>query len=270
MRSLSTTLLLLGLCVVAAPSLRASTCTDTTSTTCFTHADNTLPVGLSGGHNLTDIGDSLTYGSSNTITATAWATDLSPNNMFQSAALQEYDTFGLGVCSKIIIATCSASPQHAIDNAQGSSGIFDFVLLQFSQPVTSVSLVLNPFGMANQEMDYTYFAGSCASCTPAGQTLLNLASVPGFGGNLSTGGGSLNSGGTTSDKSTGTLNLGTNSSVNWILIGASTSGTFDDFFKLESVSYTSAVPEPATLGLAGAALVALGLLRGRKALSANS
>ena len=56
--------------------------------------------------------------------------------------------------------------------------------------------------------------------------------------------------------------------VNWILIGASTShySGSNDYFKLKSMSFTTgaATPEPATFGLAGAALAAMGLLRARK------
>jgi hypothetical protein len=260
-RSLSTTLLLLGLCIGAAPSLRASTCTDTSSKTCFNN-------GTGGGHTVGFVGDSLTFGS---ITATAWSTDGSLT--FQQAALEQYDTFGLGVCSSSEIPGGCPAPDHAISNQLGASGFFDFVLLRFSQPVTAVSFMLNPFLRDNQEMDYTYFAGNCAStCNPSAFNLLTpLSTVSGFGGNLFSSGGNLTGDCCANSKSTGNLALGSNpGGVNWILIGTSTSPTFDDFFKLESVSYTSTVPEPATFGLAGAALVALGLHRRRKTLSANS
>ena len=259
MKSLGTILVLLGLCIGAAPSAKASPCVDSSTTTCFSN-------GHSGGSTLGDLGNSLTFGS---ITATAWATDDPSSNKFRVAALEQYDTFGLGVCSQIEIAPC-VSPAHAVSNELGSSGIFDFVLLRFSQPVTAVSFVLNPFLQTNQEMDYTYFAGNCApnaaSCSPNGQTLLNLSAVSGFGGKLtSTTVSGINGGCCSTSVVTANLNLGLNSGgVNWILIGASTSSPFDDAFKLDRVNYTSAVPEPATLGLAGAALTAMGLFRRKK------
>ena len=279
MKALSTTLLLLGLCVGLAPSLRATTSFTTTVTSgpCQTGAQ-----GQGSNGNTRCFIDSSN--SSFTVMATAWSTTGGSGGLtgtLQSAALGEYGApldYGLGVCNQAewtAYSTCSssgASPEHPIDN----NGNVDFVLLQFSQPISSISLTLSPFGQS-EDMDATYISGLCSgSCTTAnflsaltGGTILptqtSLDGIQGAGTSNVFLSNFYTATKSTLDVSTGNLNLSGN--VNWILIGASTSNdAYNDFFKLKSMDFTvgSTTPEPATFVLAGSALLGLGLLRARK------
>jgi len=251
-RAISSTLLLLGLCL-AAPSLRAS-----------------ISFGGSGGQGT--VGNSLSFsGTGLNVTAYAFSTT-GTSSTLATAALGQY-SYGLGDCNTVEIAATCTSPNHAIDN----SGNVDFVLLQFSVPLSSISLTLSPFG-TTEDMDATYFTGNCTgTCTPASfltgilgkaDTLSSLQTITGVTGVTT---GSYASPTSSLDQ---TFTLSTSGSVNWVLIGASTASNYGgdgvaDYFKLESLGYTTGVPEPATFGLAGAALAAFGLLR-RKKLFTNS
>jgi hypothetical protein len=247
-RALST-LLLLGLCVGVAPSLRASVSFASAGTPC------------TGGVCFTS--------GAFTVTAGAWATSSLNNagSTLTAATLGQYSGLGLGVCDNAENAAFRGcqTPQHSIDD---NGGYYDFVLLTFSQPVTSITLTLNPFGRINDGMDTTYITGLCtpspSSCSPSGQSLATLDAMSGF---TLANGPSLNSGNPASDQS---FTITPGGSVNWLLIGANTSET-SNYFKLEQMSYTlgSTVPEPATFGMAGAALLGLGLLRAKKKRSAT-
>ena len=244
MRAVSSAALLVGLCIVA-PSLRAS-----------------ISFEGAGGQGTT--GNSLSFSDGLfTVTATAWS-NTGASGALATAALGQY-SIGLGDCNSSEIAATCTSPQHAIDN----SGHFDFVLLTFSQPVNSISLSLTgTFGGTSYDTDATYYVGNCTpsstSCSPSGITLVNLASISGFGANFNT----QNSDTSVDGNRIFSLDLsGTGSGgVNWVLIGATTQASYtgNDFFKLDSMTYTTGVPEPATFGLSGAALLGLGLLRARK------
>ena len=245
----------MGICVLAAPALHAS-------------------VSFTGNGGQGTDGNIMTFSSGSfVVTASAWSTTGNSNTTFANASLGQY-SFGLGVCNDVEIAsnsTCTSNPpEHAI----GNSGNFDFVLLTFSQPVTSVSLVLSTFNTA-QDTDVTYYVGSCGSvpnntvnCGPNGKTLANINTIAGLS-NVQTHSDLT----TLTTNRTVTLDLtGTGSAgVNWVLVGATTltNYTGNDYFKLESMSYTT-TPEPATFGLAGAALLGLGLLRSRKKRALNS
>jgi hypothetical protein len=251
MRALSSGLLLLGLCIGAAPSLRAS-------------------ISFTGGAGQGTTGNSLSFsGTGLNVTAHAFSTTGSSGTLAQ-AALGQWSP-GLGVCNTVEIATPCTSPNHAVD----SSGAVDFVLLQFSVPLTSISLTLSPFG-TTQDMDATYFFGNCTgTCTAANfltnilgkaDTTVGLAAITGVTG-VNTGS-FLTS--PTNLNTTFSLSGLPGSGVNWVLIGANTADTdgVADYFKLNSMSYGT-VPEPATFGLAGIALAAMGFLRARKKRSAT-
>jgi hypothetical protein len=255
-RAVSTALLFVGLCVIA-PSARAS-----------------ISFAGSGGQGTN--GNVLTFCQTGvppcgagvfTVMASAWSNTGSGGDL-ATADLGQYNPFGLGVCNSSELAAAGGCqpPQHAIDN----SGHLDFVLLTFSQPVQSITLTLSPFNTINDPMNATYIVGDCkptpTSCSPNGKTVSMESAMTGFSTVSVTG---LNSGNPAHDV-TLTLNLtGTGTSgVNWVLIGANISET-DDYFKLEGMTY-STTPEPATLGLAGIALLGIGLLRARKKRSASS
>jgi len=264
------TALFLGLCIGLAPSMHAS-------------------VSFESG-NGSACGTGLCFGGGAfTVTANAYSTTGSSNTTLATATLGQY-SYGLGDCnSNENVGGCQVSgpPEHAISN-QLDSGVYpsvrnyDFVLLTFSVPVNSITLVLNPFG-STVDMDASYFSGKCASPCTVGSSGNLLTSVLG----------KVNSNGTntlgTISGVTGvsagqytTVGSGSNqlqyvtitptSSVNWILIGASLNNyggadSYSDYFKLDSIYSYSTVPEPATFGMAGAALAALGLLRRRKLFS---
>ena len=136
---------------------------------------------------------------------------------------------GLGVCNdneRASGGTCTTNPpEHAI----GNTASYDFVLLTFSQPVTSDFPDVEHIRSLQQDTDATYFTGTCTTvngCTPLNKTVTGGSST--IGG--STGNGSFSSFYAAPESAanpitgtrTFTLNLGSQSSVNWVLIGAST------------------------------------------------
>ena len=237
---------MLALCLSAAPSLRAT----------VSFSGNTTP---SAG--TTTLGPFADSGGLFTVTASGFAIlNLDLTNKFSVAELGQYSP-GMGVCNTNEQTSCTA-PEHAIDN----NGSFDFILLTFNKPLTSIQLTLDRFGTSN-DMDATYFVGNCAStCNPGLVTQANLSTLF-SAGKFS---GPINSAITPSTNQR-TINLDfsgvTGGAVNWVLIGASDSASRDgnlDYFKLNSLVGTTGAPEPATFGLAGAALAAIGFLRIRK------
>jgi len=258
----------LGLCI-AAPSLRAS-------------------ISFTGGAGQGSTGNSLSFsGTGLNVTAYAFSTTGNSNTTLAQAALGQY-SFGLGICNSNEFQGsdgCSAtSPQweHSISNEPDVvNGVtvtnYDFVLLQFSVPLTSIQLTLSPFGQT-VGMDATYFTGNCTgTCTPS-NFLTNIVSKADTTAGLSTITGVT---GVTTGSYTGcaskcstdqTFTITPTGGVNWLLIGANTAANYGgdgiwDTFKLESMGYATA-PEPATFGLAAAALAAIGLLRRKKLLAA--
>jgi MYXO-CTERM domain-containing protein len=171
-----------------------------------------------------------------TVTATAW--DAVGSGAFAAAALDDYagTNLGLGVCTEAQLTSNCNAPYHEVND----SGRFDFVLFSFSQPVSSVTIVINPVCDCNTDASYYVNTGS-----PSGKTLAQLGTA-------------TNSNETTADTQRTITISGLNNATS-ILFGASTSGD-NNFFKIGSVSVTEgSVPEPATFGLAGIALVGLGL-----------
>lgn len=177
-----------------------------------------------------------------TVTATAIGMTGNGNTTFQWATLGQYSGLGLGVCDQAE-QNCSA-PQHEVDD----SGALDFVMFHFSTAVTSVSITVTP--VCNCDTNASYYAGN--GLTPMGDTLLQL--------------GASTSSTEASKDTTRTITLtGLGAGVNTVLFGASITGS-NNFFKIESMSVVegATTPEPATMGLAGAALIGLGLLRRKR------
>jgi len=176
-----------------------------------------------------------------TVIATAW--DAVGTGAFTAAALDDYSgaNYGLGVCTAAQLASSCSAPYHEVNDA----GQYDFVLFSFSQPASSVTFVINPVCDCNT--DATYYVGTGS---PSGKTLLQLGT-------------GTNSNQTTPDTQR-TITISGLDGATSILFGASTSGD-DNFFKIASLSVTEGtVPEPATFGVVGIALIGLGLVRRRR------
>jgi hypothetical protein len=221
---------------------------------------NATPITLNftSGGGVGTIGNSLTYSNGGvTATVTSWSTPTAASSAAFSQAATGRWSSGLGVCNgssagSETTANC-IDPQHTMDN----SGRLDFILFQFSQAVSGISLGLTPFGSIH-DSDISYWSGNSASpVSLVGQTLAGLGGL-GFGGQLDN---------LTSSTSARTANL-TSGSVNMLLISANLANTdtFCDYIKVGSLaaSTSSAVPEPATMGLMGLALAGLGVMRTRK------
>jgi hypothetical protein len=187
------------------------------------------------------VGNNITQTvSGETVTATAWSTTGNGGTTFQSAALGQYSGLGLGVCNVDEIAVGCNPPQHEVDD----NGQFDFVLFHFSSPVTAISIVIDPVCDCNT--DASYIAGN--NLSPSGDTVTQV--------------GTFTTNNEATPDTTRTVTITGLADVNSLLFGASLLGN-DNYFKIESISVTegSAVPEPATFGLAGVALIGLALAR---------
>jgi hypothetical protein len=177
--------------------------------------------------------------SGETVTATAWAAAQTAGATFQAAALDDYAGagFGLGVCTAAQLASTCNAPFHEVnDSAQ-----YDFVLFTFSQAVNTVAITVNP--VCNCFTDDSYFVGTGS---PSGKTLAGLGTE------------------TTSDGNAQNVQRvitisGLNGATS-LLFGTSTDES-NNYFKIGGLSATVAAPEPASFGLAGLALIGLGVMR---------
>ena len=150
MRALSGTLLMLGLCIAAAPSLRASVSFSSGGTQCGTDCFSAS----GGGINVIATGLYATFTGGGTGTPAVGTLSTT------STSITQYSAYGLGVCDPV--AGCGY-PDHAFNN---DNGAVDFVLLQLSVPLSSIQLTLSPFS-STRDMDTTVITGFCNStCSP--------------------------------------------------------------------------------------------------------
>jgi hypothetical protein len=217
---------------------------------------NSLNFTTTGGSNSSSgtFGNTWTFNMSGIIvTATGWSAASSGSNL-TTAQLGRANGYGLYVCNPAEGLNCSPA-EHQIDNNRG----FDFVLFQFSELVDPSVISIRTHN--NADLDVSYWLGNTASnLSLAGVNLAGLAGL-GFGNvmNDDVNGSAISR----------NVFLANNSGVNSLLLGARVGGDSNaDYFKITGMSTegVSGVPEPSTVALTGAALVALGLFgRRRKA-----
>jgi hypothetical protein len=185
-----------------------------------------------------------------TATITAWSLN-SLSGSFDTASIGRYSP-GMGVCNDGERASGCSTNQHTVDN----SGWLDFMLFQFSTPVDPVSLFVNVFQTGDSDMNYWMGNTSNTVGLLTGVSYGNLSSL-GFGAIQSS-----NNAGTSNSRLV--MFPGT-TSVNALLVAASVANTDSaDYFKIRSITVEpNPVPEPATYGLIGSALLGLAILRRR-------
>ena len=181
-----------------------------------------------------------------TMTATAWnstsaSAAFSTAELFKSGSAPTY--IGLGVCNSgegthtTGFASCTNTEGY-VDN----SGSLDLILFTFSAPVDPTQITLNT--LIHEGTDTQFWYSNLTSLT--GQSLNSLGAPSGT-------------------SSSTTINLSGVQSVQSVIFSVSSArGQDNDGVKVTSLSVNpSAVPEPATVGMAGIALVGLGLFRRR-------
>ena len=179
-----------------------------------------------------------------TTTVTAWSTT-GRRGSYQSAELEIYAGYGMGVCSRSEGVNCSNSGNmHALDN----QGADDLILFRFSSAVQLDKLTLLQFG---GDSDLSIWAGS-GSLNLDGVKPAALGSATPFINNSS-----LNT--------IKTVDLSSfTGSYDWLAVSARLAQA-NDFAKLQSLTVqpTSPVPEPGNWAmlLAGLGLVGFAVRR---------
>jgi len=194
-------------------------------------------------------GNTRTYtNGANSVTVSSFSLPGNLSGNFVPGQLGWFSSLGLASCNNTGEGANCDNPEHQVDN----NGSYDFVLFVFNSVMDPTSIVINPYGAYDR--DITYWVGNLG----ANLSTLNLGTL-GLGTRMW-------DDSTVSDNSRSVNLLG--GTGNALLIAARLPGngadTDIDRFKIESLSANTAVPEPATFGMAGLALVGLGLLRRRR------
>lgn len=192
-------------------------------------------------------GNSLVMTQQNlTLTATAWSTTGS-GNTFQTAELEIYSGYGMGVCNRIEGVNCSnTGNSHALDNA----GADDLILFKFSNAVRLDTLNLLQFG---GDSDLSLWAGT-GTLNLTGKTASGLGTAT-----LITNSNSQNT------SRTITLGSTLNGQYDWLAVAARI-GQENDYAKLRALTVdpvAAPVPEAESWAmlLAGLGLVGFAVRR---------
>ena len=211
--------------------------------------------------NIDAYGNTLTYTVSGiTVTATAWGVTGPPSSTtFQNAELMVWPNanpalaYGLGVCDRSEGTNC---PIFGYDPAQVDNvGAYDFVMFQFSSTVNLSSITINPDSLYDDGRDVSYSV--CSKSNPSDITGVTASGVC---GPLTT---------ITNSAGMSALTISLTGTGNTLLFGAadpvSRSCTYQgescDGFKIDNLTVSSSVPEPASLSLIGLGIAGLGLVR---------
>lgn len=214
-----------------------------------------VTLNLTGGGGVGSFGNVLTYTSGPvTATVTSWSL-ASELGTFSQAATGRWSGNGLGVCNTAETTSSCGSPSHTMDNSAGK----DFLLFQFNAGVDPSSVVLRAYSTGDSDLSYWTGNTSASTTLLSGQTLASLGGL-GFGAQIE------NLDNVAANPRTASLS-GVN--VNALLISANLANLdgVKDYMKVSSLTVeypSSQIPEPATMGLLGSALLGLGVLRTRR------
>ena len=179
-----------------------------------------------------------------TTTVTAWSTT-GRRGSYQTAELEIYSGYGMGVCSRSEGINCSSSGNmHALDN----KGADDLILFRFSSAVQLDSLTLHQFG---GDSDLSIWAGS-GSLNLDGVKPATLGSATPFSS-------------TSSINDIKAVDLSSfTGTYDWLAVSARLAQA-NDFAKLQTLTVraTSPVPEPRSWAmlLAGLGLIGFAVRR---------
>ena len=190
---------------------------------------------------------------------------------FSASAVEQYGTYGLGVCSTG--DSCPTSPDHMVDDI----GVRDYLVITFSQNVNSLAaLLIQPGGGNDMDLQFWASTSSIATSLAGVNVQTTLGSTKGLNYDPYTGtcsGSPCTGSSTTLTGDTGVVDsltaAGTGIRTLIIAAGPGTGGNLDatnDAFKVNSIQAT---PEPASFVMIGSGLLGAAFLRRRKNAKAN-